>query len=113
MTARTGKILILLTLTLCGLLLSACDAFDDFSHMNEKQARIQQLIQERYGWHAQVGWNIHNAELTQVTLVLSGDEVANERAETLQNIAREAVREVFSSTPKAIYVTLITDAGEN
>jgi hypothetical protein len=95
------------------LILAGCDAFEDFSHMNEKQSRMQDLIQERYGWHAQLGWNIHNAELTQVTLVLSADEVANERVETLENIAREAVAEVFASQPKAIYVTLVTDSGDN
>jgi hypothetical protein len=93
---------------LLALLLSGCDAFQDFSQMGEKQSRMQALILEKYGWHAQLGWNIHNAELTQVTLVLSADEVANERVETLQTIAREAVAEVFTSQPKAIYLTLVT-----
>jgi major membrane immunogen (membrane-anchored lipoprotein) len=102
-----------LLLILSLLLLSACDAIDDFSHMNEKQGRVQALIKEKYGWHAQVGWNIHNAELTQVTLVLSAEEVANERVATLQSIAQETVRQVFSSTPKAIYVTLVSEATEN
>ncbi len=95
------------------LLLGACDAIEDFSHMGEKQSRMQAYIMEKYGWHADIGWNIHNAELTQVTLVLSAQEVANERVETLQNIAREAVAEVFASQPKAIYVTLVTASGEN
>jgi hypothetical protein len=108
MAMKTRLILSMLMLFLAG-----CDAFEDFSHMSEKQSRMQDLIQEKYGWHAQLGWNIHNAELTQVTLVLSADEVANERVETLETIAREAVAEVFASQPKAIYVTLVTDSGEN
>ena len=94
-------------------LLSACDAIEDFSRMGEKQSRVQALVKEKYGWHANVGWNIHNAELTQVTLVLSADEVANERVETLQAVAREVMAEVFSSQPKAIYLTIVTDSGEN
>ena len=98
-----------LFLSLCLLLISGCDAIDDFSKMNEKQSRIQALIKEKHGWNAQVGWNIHNAELSQVTLVLSAEEVANERVATLQAIAREAVSQTFTSTPKAIYVTLVTD----
>lgn len=102
----------LLTLTLA-LFLGGCDAFEDFSNMSEKQMRIQTLIQEKYGWHARVGWNIHNAQLTQVTLVLSADEVLNERVSTLQSIAREAVAEVFTSSPKAIYVTLVSDSEDN
>ncbi len=102
-----------LTAILATLLLSGCDALEDFSHMSEKQSRMQQLILEKYGWHANLGWDIHNAELTQVTLVLSADEVANERVETLRDIAREAVATVFASDPKAIYVTLVTDSGEN
>ena len=93
--------------------LSGCDAFQDFSQMGEKQSRVQTLVKEKYGWHATIGWNIHNAELTQVTLVLSADEVADERVETLEAIAREVVAEVFASRPKAIYVTLVTDSGEN
>jgi hypothetical protein len=105
----THSLLLILPL----LLLSACDAIEDFSQMNEKQGRMQALIKEKYGWNAQVGWNIHNAELSQVTLVLSAEEVANERVATLQVIAREAVSQVFSSTPKAIYVTLVTDAADD
>lgn len=93
--------------------LSGCDAIDDFSQMNEKQVRIQNLIKEKHGWHAQVGWNIHNAELSQVTLVLSAEEVAHEQVATLQAIAQEAVSQVFSSKPKAIYVTLVTNAAED
>jgi hypothetical protein len=90
-------------------LLWGCDAIKDFQQMGEKQSRVQAMIQEKYGWHVNLGWNIHNAELTQVTLVFSADEVANERVETLQAISREAVTEVFVSQPKAIYVTLVTD----
>ncbi|MCU7807529.1 MAG: hypothetical protein KZQ73_06625 [Candidatus Thiodiazotropha sp. (ex Semelilucina semeliformis)] len=90
------------------LILTGCDAMQDFKQMGEKQSRVQTYIKDKYGWHAEIGWNIHNAELTQVTLVLSADEVANERVETLQAIAKETVGEVFVSTPKAIYVTLVT-----
>lgn len=107
---RPTTYLLLLILPL--LLMSGCDAIDDFSQMNEKQGRIQALIKEKYGWQAQVGWNIHNAELSQVTLVLSAEEVANERVATLQTIAQEAVSQVFTSTPKAIYVTLVTGPAE-
>lgn len=100
---------LILVLALLLPLLSGCDAIQDFKQMDEKQSRVQTFIQDKYGWHVNLGWNIHNAELTQVTLVLSADEVANERVETLQAIAREAVSEVFVSQPKAIYVTLVTD----
>jgi hypothetical protein len=99
----------LLLLSLLLPLLWGCDAMEDFQQMGEKQSRVQTMIQEKYGWHVNLGWNIHNAELSQVTLVFSADEVANERVETLQAIAREAVAEVFVSQPKAIYVTLVTD----
>lgn len=104
------RALILLSLLLP--LLYGCDAIEDFQQMGEKQSRVQAMIQEKYGWHVNLGWNIHNAELTQVTLVFSAEEVANERVETLQAIAREAVAEVFVSQPKAIYVTLVTDLDE-
>ena len=107
------RLITLFHVTLFALLVSGCDAFQDFSQMGEKQSRVQTLVKEKYGWSATIGWNIHNAELTQVTLVLSADEVADERVETLEAIAREVVAEVFSSRPKAIYVTLVTDSGEN
>ncbi|MCU7850633.1 MAG: hypothetical protein KZQ80_00325 [Candidatus Thiodiazotropha sp. (ex Monitilora ramsayi)] len=97
-----------LLLSVLFLILTGCDAIQDFQQMGEKQSRVQAYIKDKYGWQAEIGWNIHNAELTQVTLVLSADEVANERVETLQAIAKEAVGEVFVSTPKAIYVTLVT-----
>lgn len=102
-----------LTLFVLLLTLSGCDAVQDFKQMGEKQSRVQALIEERYGWHANLGWNIHNAELTQVTLVLSAEEVADERVKTLQAIAKEAVAEVFASRPKAIYVTLVTNLDDD
>ena len=68
------RTLILLSLLLP--LLYGCDAIEDFQQMGEKQSRVQAMIQEKYGWHVNLGWNIHNAELTQVTLVFSADEVA-------------------------------------
>ena len=74
---------------LLGMLVTGCDVAQDFAEMGEKQAKVQKAIQDRHGWSAQVGWNIHNGVLTQVTVVFSASEVGDETVSTLERAARD------------------------
>ena len=88
------------------LFLGGCDAVDDIKGMFEKQELAQVEIKEKYGWESQLGFNINNGILTQVTVVLNADEVRDETVENLEIIAKEVVSKVFKSEPKAIYIQI-------
>ena len=74
--------------------------------MFAKQGMVQEAIKEKYGLNSQVGWNMHNGVLTQVTVVFSADEVRDRRVSELVAVVQEAVSEAFESTPKALNVQI-------
>lgn len=96
----------LLIVVLAMVMLAGCDTVDDMKGMFEKQKLAQTAIKEKYGWDSQLGFNINNGKLTQVTVVLSAREVRGETVENLENMAKEVVGEVFKSQPQAIYIQI-------
>ena len=87
-------------------LLGGCDAVDDMKGMFEKQELAQAEIKEKYGWESQLGFNINNGILTQVTVVLDAKDVREETVGSLEKITREVVSKVFKSKPQAIYIQI-------
>ena len=94
---------------LCVCFLTACDAVQDMQGLFEKQALIQTAVRDKYGWDVQVGWNMHNGILTQVTIGFDAEQVRHEAVSTLEHAALYAVAESFKSTPKAIIISIITE----
>ncbi|MCP3662809.1 MAG: lipoprotein [Gammaproteobacteria bacterium] len=87
-------------------ILSGCDAVDDMKGMFEKQAIAQELIKEKYGWDSQLGFNIDNGILSQVTVVLDANQVHGEKIGRLEVITKDVVATVFKSKPRAIYIQI-------
>lgn len=88
------------------LLLQGCDAVDDMKGMLEKQEVVKELIKTKYGWESQLGFNMKNGVLADVTILLNADQVREESVEKLEKITTEAVVSVFKSKPKAIYIQI-------
>ena len=88
------------------LAVTGCDAVDDMKGMFEKQESAQTIIKEKYGWDSQLGFNMSNGVLTQVTLVLNANDVRNETVSKLEKIAKDVIAMTFKSTPKAIYIQI-------
>ncbi len=89
-------------------LLSGCDAVQDLKGMFEKQELVQTFIKKKYGWESQVGFNINNGILTQVTLILNADEVRNERVSRLEAIAKQVISKTFKRKPQTIYIQIVS-----
>ena len=87
-------------------MLLACDAIDDMKGMFEKQEIIQSAIKEKYGLQSQVGFNMHNGILTQVTIIFDANEVRDEKVSKLEAIAKDVISTSFKSKPKAIYIQI-------
>ena len=88
--------------------LSSCSAVDDMKEMFKKQEVVQKIILENYGWQSQVGFNIHNGTLTQVTLVLDANDVRDQKVARLEHIARGVIKEAFHSEPESIFIQIAT-----
>ncbi len=93
---------------LLAIIISGCDLAKELQEMGEKQAKVQSLIEERYGWQTQVAWNIHNGVLTQVTIIFSADDVRRETVARLEDATRMAVSDSFHQKPKTIYIQIAT-----
>lgn len=92
---------IVLLASLCG-----CDSIDDMKGMFEKQELAQSIIMEKYGWESNLGFNMNNGFLTQVTLILDADDVRGEKVSDLEEIAKEVISHTFKSKPQAIYIQI-------
>ncbi|RLA13743.1 MAG: hypothetical protein DRQ59_04660 [Gammaproteobacteria bacterium] len=97
----------------CLLLLAGCDAITDMKGMFEKQEAVHDLVMEKYGWESQVGFNINNGVLTQVTLVLNANDVRDEKVSRLEKIARLVIAESFASKPNVIYIQIASLPDDN
>lgn len=95
------------------MVLLGCDAASDMKEIFNKQEAAQNYVKEKYGWQSQLGFNIHNGVLSQVTLILRAEDVRNESVSHLEEIAREVVSASFKSTPKVVYIQIVTTASED
>ena len=85
-------------------LLVGCNAVSDMKGMFEKQELVQKAIKEKHGLQSQVGWNINNGVLTQVTVAFDAEEVRDKKVSELEAAAKEAVASSFKSTPRMLNV---------
>ncbi len=72
--------------------------------MFEKQELVQKAIKEKYGLQSQVGWNINNGVLTQVTVAFDAEEVRDKKVSELEGAAKDAVASSFKSTPRVLNI---------
>ena len=96
------KIFIVITLSLLG----ACDAYDDMSSMFEKQQLVQEYIKNKKGYETQVGFNINNGVLVQVSVYFLSEEVKQVHVGELEKIALMAVAQSFKLIPKTLNVAI-------
>ena len=90
--------------------LVGCDAASDMKDMFNKQEMVQKVIAEKYGLQSEVGWNMHNGALTQVTVGFYANEVRDRKVAVLEAVAKEAVKAAFKSTPQVINVQVACKA---
>lgn len=88
------------------LLLGACDAYDDMSSMFDKQKLVHEYIKKTNGYETQVGFNIHNGVLTQVTVYFQSKEVKDISVKELEKISLVAVAQSFKLIPKTLNVAI-------
>jgi major membrane immunogen (membrane-anchored lipoprotein) len=88
----------------CALLLAGCGMVEDMKGMFEKAQLASKAIKDKHGWETQVGWNMNNGRLTQVTVMFKSSEVKEQRVAVLEAAAAEAVAKAFAAKPDAMFV---------
>ena len=92
--------------------LAACDAYDDMSSMFEKKQLVQEYIKNTKGYETQVGFNISNGVLVQVTVYFQSEDVKQISVEELEKLALVAVAQSFKLTPKTLNVATQSNPDE-
>ncbi len=94
------------------MLLGACDAYDDMSSMFEKQNLVQEYIKKTNGYETQVGFNINNGVLSQVTVYFQSKEVKDISVKELEKISLVAVAQSFKLTPQTLNIAIQSNPDE-
>ncbi|MEZ8143498.1 hypothetical protein A1OO_09505 [Enterovibrio norvegicus FF-33] len=98
---KTSMVLMLI------LALSGCDLAKHVQEMSQKQAKLERLIQSNYGWKAQVGWNIRNDVLQQVTVNVSASDVGSQTISSLEEQVNKSLRTVFEEQPETVVLQVV------
>ena len=92
-------------------LVSACGVVEDMKGAFEKAQLVAKAIKDRHGWDTQVGWNIHNGRLTQVTVTFQASDVREQKVAVLETAAAEAIVKAFAAQPEMIFVQIASQPG--
>lgn len=87
-------------------LLAGCGFVEDMKGAFEKSQLVSKAIKDKHGWDTQVGWNLHNGKLTQVTVVFQSSDVREQKVAALETAAAEAIAKAFASRPEVIYLQI-------
>lgn len=99
-------------IVLLALVLSGCSFVGDMQEMSAQQSQLQEKIKEQHGWDVQVGWNIHNGVLTNVTVMVETLTVAGLQVSEVEAALKTAVSESFEEEPKALVIQIISTYSE-
>jgi hypothetical protein len=84
----------------------SCNVGKNFKEMSDKQGKMQKSIKDNYGLSSQVGWNVTNGVLTQITITFNNEEVKEEPVSKLTSVARETIEQAFDEKPKVILIQI-------
>ena len=83
-------------------LLFACNPVQMFEEMSEKQAKFNEISLKKLGVEAQVGWNITNGQLSNVSVFYPQGTLGDLKVKDLEKTTIGIVKEVFEQTPNVV-----------
>lgn len=87
------------------LFLSGCNMMEDFSEAQKKQKKVTERLTTKLGGQVQVGWNIHNGRLAQVTVLVPAKAAADSTLRELKGMVAPVVAEEFSEKPARLQIS--------
>jgi major membrane immunogen (membrane-anchored lipoprotein) len=101
----------ILSLLLCSLVLAGCGFVEDVKGMMEKAQAVSKAIKDKHGWDTQVGWNMNNGKLTNVTVLFQAKEVREQKIAALEAAATEAIAKTLTAKPEALILQVVSQPG--
>lgn len=92
---------------LLSVLLAGCDTAIQVSEMNRKMDVINADLKKTLGFEAQIGWNINNGTLTQITVLLPADKVGEQSIRQLKDMTYPVVIKHFDKAPQAFQLVTV------
>ena len=102
-----GSSMTILKLTISSLLLisiAACSPFEAFQDMDNKEKQFNELSIKKLGAKAETSWNIHNGELTGITVIYRADSLNDVTVSKLGNEVESMVKTIYGDESYAISV---------
>lgn len=100
-----------LSLVLSILLATGCGFVEDVKGMMEKAQAVSKAIKEKHGWETQVGWNLNNGKLTNVTVMFQSTEVREQKVSLLEAAAADAVARTLTMKPETLVIQVVSQPG--
>jgi len=97
----------ILLAALAAVILASCGFAEDMQDAMENVNAIERELADRYGFDAQVGFNIHNGVLATVQVSVPGDEVTGMQVDDLIDQVSASVAKQFDEAPQALLVTVV------
>jgi len=93
------------------ILFAGCGLVEDVKGMMEKAQAVSKAIKDKHGWETQVGWNLNNGKLTDVTVLFQSKEVREQKVAVLEGAAAEAVAKTLTMKPETLIVQIVSQPG--
>jgi hypothetical protein len=86
--------------------MSGCDMATDMGNMMDKMNKVNEELKSELNLDAQVGWNIHNGTLTQITVLITADSAGERTVQELKNLTYPIVKKHFKTSPKVFQLAV-------
>ena len=88
--------------------LTGCDSIKGMTELFEKRTAAQEAIKKETGWESQVGFNLNNGVLTNITVILNVDDVRDRKVADLESLLKKVLLKTFERKPRAVYIQIAT-----
>ncbi|MEJ1360232.1 MAG: hypothetical protein RPU43_00550 [Candidatus Sedimenticola sp. (ex Thyasira tokunagai)] len=86
-------------LLLAPFLLSGCEMAAEVGEMHSKMEKVNDALKTELKMEAQVGWNIHNGTLTQISVLIPAEKAGEQTLQELKESTYPIVRKHFQKDP--------------
>ena len=88
-------------------ILSGCGVGESFSEMQKQTALASEALSKEVGARPQIGWNISNGTLTNVTVVFPDDKVGQLTISELSSKVQLALTNNLKDKPQQVVLSVI------
>ena len=99
-------------LLLASFILSGCEMAVEMGEMQEKMVKVNSALKKELNMEAQVGWNIHNGTLTQITVLIPAERAGEQTLKQLKESTYPIVRKHFQEDPQVYQLAVAFPIGQ-